>query len=277
MPVNLLLCEGGPGSPDVRVLSKILSSLCEVKPSGGKYGMGDRIISRRETLGADAVFGILDGDFIEKWTHPKKKPSPWTSKDEKISFGWRWERKEIENYLIDPDIVEKALSNASFDKRYYISALEKARDNISFYQAARIALNTSRKRFQPLSSSFGAKRGQENHPFPDELDESSCINGIKSVIQSHQQDQWVSEQEAIESYQQYKPECLQGGSRHKNYLIAFSGKDLLWEINHWLSQNNLIGAWAFREKIIQGIKNSTDDVSTWLAEWSALKDEIIKL
>ena len=32
MPVSLLLCEGGPGSPDVRVLSKVLAGLCEVRP-----------------------------------------------------------------------------------------------------------------------------------------------------------------------------------------------------------------------------------------------------
>ena len=66
MPVNLLLCEGGSSSPDVRVLGKLLAGSCQTKPMGGKYGMGARIIARREMLQSVVVAGMLDGDFIEQ-------------------------------------------------------------------------------------------------------------------------------------------------------------------------------------------------------------------
>ena len=61
MPVAQILCEGGGSSPDARVLSRILPGY-EIRPSGSKYGMGDKIVARREIRGADTVFGLLDGD-----------------------------------------------------------------------------------------------------------------------------------------------------------------------------------------------------------------------
>lgn len=68
MPVNLLFCEGGPGSPDVRVLRKLFAGYCEMRPAGSRYGMGDRIQAHREVLGQCQVAGIIDGDFRQDWT-----------------------------------------------------------------------------------------------------------------------------------------------------------------------------------------------------------------
>ncbi len=159
MPVSQLLCEGENNSPDVRVLSKLLSGLCEIKPNGGKYGMGVKIIARREVLGKTSVFGILDGDFLKDWQEPENRPAEWKSGNLE-HFGWRWERKEIENYLIDPVVVEKALKNENIDMTGYRTALEDARDRISDYQAAGTALSANRIDFRPLPSSFGKERGK---------------------------------------------------------------------------------------------------------------------
>ena len=103
--MSLLLCEGGVNSPDVRVLSKLLGGRCQLRPHGPRYGMGASIIARRDSIGRNEVFGILDGDFVESWQAPIDRPVEWRSSDGTV-FGWRWERKEIENYLIDPTVVE---------------------------------------------------------------------------------------------------------------------------------------------------------------------------
>ena len=90
MPVNLLLCEGGANSPDVRVLRKLLSGYCgEIRPAGSRYGMGDRIQAYREALGQRQVAGILDGDFRKDWTpdRPLQDPLLWQTKDQSIHFG----------------------------------------------------------------------------------------------------------------------------------------------------------------------------------------------
>ena len=87
MPVSWLLCEGGDRSPDVRVLRKLLTGRGDVLPSGTKHGMETRIISRREMIGKDEVFGILDGDFVESWTSPVQQPVEWRSPDGTIFFN----------------------------------------------------------------------------------------------------------------------------------------------------------------------------------------------
>jgi hypothetical protein len=272
MPVSVLLCEGSPNSPDLRVLSKLLTGLCQVRDSGGKYGMGDRIKVQREVEEKGNICcGILDGDFIAKWEIPKNEPRQWMSSEEKIHFGWRWERKEIENYLIDPKVVEKSLGRMTPHMDTYKEALELARSSIAIYQAARTALSVHRPRFNPLSSAFGKECGKEKHLFPAVLDEESCIKGILENIDKYRKTQSIDEKNVLESFESYKSECLEGGQRFNDFLQAFSGKDLLWAMNDWLADNGFIGALAFREKIVNGIQRSTEDISIWLPEWDKLR------
>ena len=128
MPVDQLLCEGGNNSPDVVVLRNLLIGRCGVLALGAKYGMGSRIIARREAVGRDDVYGILDGDFVNVWKQPLDQPVDWKGSDGTL-FGWRWERKEIENYLIDPVVVDLALNrpNHAVPIHDYQSALGAAR------------------------------------------------------------------------------------------------------------------------------------------------------
>ncbi|MCX6579102.1 MAG: hypothetical protein NT166_02840 [Candidatus Aminicenantes bacterium] len=270
MPVSVLFCEGGPNSPDIRVLSKLLSGHCQIRDSGGKYGMGERIKAWREVRekgnNRDICCGILDGDFSAEWKNPANEPRRWESDDKKIHFGWRWERKEIENYLIDPVVVEKALGKRSPQIDTYTQTLKVARDSIAIYQAARTALGTHRRRFNPLYSAFGKECGREKHPFPAALDEESCINGIRENIRKYGETQIINEKNVLHSFESFKSECLEGGQRFNNFLQAFSGKDLLWAMNDWLAANEFTGALAFREKVVSGVQQSTEDISTWLPE-----------
>ncbi len=274
MPVAQLLCEGGNNSPDVRVLSKLLSGICEVKPLGGKYGMGAKVLARRDALGQNSVYGILDGDFVADWIAPSNHPKEWKTCDETLPFGWRWERKEIENYLIDPIVVEKALGETMPDIHQYRAGLELAKESITIYQAARTALSAHRIRLKPLPSAFGPERGREKHPFPDTLDKVSCTQGIQTIIEQHQESQLVSLEEVNNSFEILLPECANGGIRNQHYLHAFAGKDLFWSMNQWFIDNGFNGAWVFREKVLSGIQKTTEDISTWLPEWGKLRETI---
>lgn len=267
MPVSLLLCEGVANSPDVRVLAKLLGGLCEVRPLGGKYGMGDRIKARREILGESAVFGILDGDFISQWEKPTNKPRRWQTSDGSCHFGWRWERKEIENYLIDPLVVEKALASKSLNMEEYRQALGEARDSIALYQAARTALSANRLRFEPLRSSWGSSKGNKI----DHLDESTCREGIEKIVLEHRQNQIVEVDTVLQAFEIYKGECQEGGVRFLNYFHAFAGKDLLAAMDVWLRKQGWNGARAFREAILKGIRRTEDDIANWLPEWDELR------
>ena len=275
-PVTILLCEGGPNSPDVRVLLTLLNGLCRVRPMGGKYGMGERILALREASGGkETVCGILDGDFVSEWSGTGDEPQKWevSRVSGRVSLGWRWARKEIENYLIDPSVVEKTVRDI-VDHSAYHEALHDAKDRIALYQAARMALSDCRIRFQPLPNSFGNTRGIEKHTFPDLFDEESCIQGIETAVREHHTSQTIDCHRVKELYQKYKSECIPNGIRNQHFLHAFAGKDLLWAMNDWLSHNRLIGALAFREKILTGIRATQADIASWIPEWNELKKTI---
>jgi hypothetical protein len=273
--VSLLLCEGGINSPDVRVLSKLLGGRCQLRPHGPKYGMGASIIARRESIGRGEVFGIIDGDFVGSWQSPVDRPVPWTGSDGTV-LGWRWERKEIENYLIDPTVVNLALnqSNSVVSIQGYQSSLGAARDRLPAYQAARAALAASRIRFRDLPSSFGKERGSEQHPFPDSLDDSSCRDGMRQVVAAHQQTQIVEVGTVEAAFTSLLPQFQAGGPRHASHLHSFAGKDLLWAMDDALRGLGFAGAWAFREKVLLGIQQSPDDIGAWLPEWGELQRAI---
>jgi hypothetical protein len=274
MPVNILLCEGAENSPDVRLLGKLLAGRCVIKPMGGKYGMGARIKARREIPGISDVFGVMDGDFRSDWHPPTDAPIRWETNDTREHLGWRWERKEIENYLIDPHVVCRVFPEENLDSRSYAAILLKARDRIADYQAARTALSASRLRFMDLPSSFGKTRGKEKHPFPDDFDEESCRICIAENIRNHTASQIVSETDVMARFTAYIAECRPDGVRYNCYLQAFAGKDLLWAMDEDLKKLGFPGAMTFREKILVAITECPEDIALWLPEWDALRREV---
>jgi len=278
MPIGQLFCEGGESSPDGRVLSTLLKNRCRVVPFGGRYGMGDRIKAARAATGRDGVFGILDGDFVRACTTVANRPRVWEIPDgtDTTHLGWRWERKEIENYLIDPVVVELALGTNAPDSDEYIRAMEGARDALTIYQAARTALSNCRPRFQNLKSAFGRPRGKEQHPFPDELSESACRNSIDELVRKFNEAQHVRTCDVEARFAEILPECSVG-ERYFNYLHYFAGKDLMIAMEGFLTRAGF-GSWAaFREKILIGIEATPEDIADWLPEWKALQAEIDSL
>lgn len=273
MPVSLLFCEGGAGSPDMRVLGKLLAGRCEVRPFGGKYGMGNRVKGGREAIQRGSVFGILDRDFPQEWDPPTGTPRPWIASDD-IVLGWRWERREIENYLIDPTVVASALGADAPHRDDYIAALGAARDRLTFYQAARAALSDCRPRRKPLSCSFGGERGREDHPFPDDTSEEACHEGIRGCVEDYNVGQSVTVDEVDSAFDVLKPEFAAGGARYDHYLAAFAGKDILWAMDADIRRFGFDGVLPFREKVLVGIQNSTDDIGDWLPEWKALQQAV---
>ncbi|WP_139025278.1 hypothetical protein [Acetonema longum] len=169
--------------------------------------MGERIVARREALGRDTVYGILDGDFIKDCIIPINKPRRWDADHGRIHFGWRWERKEIENYLLDPLVIERALGNSIINMKDYTQELKHASETISIYQAARTALASNRRRLSNLSSAFGLERGKEKHLFPEKLDEISCVDGICETIDYYTATQGIQKDIVLKSFTQYKQEC----------------------------------------------------------------------
>jgi len=174
---------------------------------------------------------ILDRDFPQNWESSKNNPVVWRGLkniDETL-LGWFWERKELENYLLDPIVIRSILGNSDFDENGYGTALKAAREAIGFHQATRIALSVLGRSGQYyVLSTFGTERGSgEHYRFPDNdsLKESACSEWLQKINAEYQQSHSKRFELLSELFQRYKLECLPGGERHRDFLNAFSGKD----------------------------------------------------
>lgn len=271
MPVNILYCEGGPKSPDIRVLSIILAGACVLEPAGGKYGFGDRILGARKTRASDAIAGLGDRDFDDDDASPHGAPRDWQIDAGKTKLGWRWERKEIENYLIDPVVVAHALGSSAPNPAEYHASLQAAADAVADYTAARIALSLNRPRFTPLANSWGDESNLDGHRFPAQFTEEDCRHQIPALLQNHAQTQIPPPQDILRDYDRLLVACRVGGVRYQNFLTFFAGKDLLLGMQTALTRSGLGTARQFRERIIKGIEESSEEVWTWLPEWTQLR------
>ena len=239
-----------------------------MRPFGSKYGMGDRIKGMRQYLGS-VVFGVLDGDFGPLADPIATQPRTWQVEEQ--LFGWRWKRKEIENYILDPNVVSSALGLAAPPAAAYEEILKAAGDRITAYQAARTYLGLVQRRYRPLPTSFGRPRGSDNHRFPDALDEASCRTEFLRTINDHQSSLECDEQR----FDELLAECRSGGPRLAAFLCYFAGKDLMWAIDEPLRQLGFLGCGDFRERILLGVEQTKEPVETWIPEWGALREAVI--
>ena len=276
MPVNRLFCEGSPKGPDVRVIAAILRGTnCLITPLGAKYGMGDKIRLARELNNVSIIAGLLDRDFDEHNTLPVQVPRDWRVAENTLWLGWRWERKEIENYLLDPQVVRHAIPNFPISDVEYAQALHSAAQGLAEYTAARTALSIIRPRFEPLSNSWGAERGKAKHIFPPDLSIEACRTGILLSLQTHAQNQVVGQERAIQQFESCLPECHPGGSRFEHFLTFFAGKDLFCALDPHVRLWGFASYSVLKEKILKGIEDAQSDVWSWLPEWGILRQQVI--
>ncbi len=276
MSVNILYCEGGKNSPDIRVLLNLLSGICTVRPAGSKYGLDRQIlfIKQQKLLPSSIVAALRDRDFDSDESLPNNSPRNWCVRDNEqiVQVGWTWERREIENYLIDPEVVSHALGSKSPPMEEYRAALAESAQAIADYTAARIALSLSRQQSLPLTNYWGNKIGQ--HRFPNCLTEQDCRSSIIRIIQQYKQAQVISESTVLKTFEELLPKCRDGGVRFQNFITFFSGKDLLYGMRSALQDWSLGEPFVFRERVVKGIENSTEDVPSWIPEWNQLRQVV---
>jgi len=236
---------------------------------GGKYGMGMRILARREAYPTLKVAGVLDGDFSAQWPGPKFEPVTWRSADGVVEFGWRWSRKEIENYLIDPNVVVSALGKDVTFARDYEALIQQGADEVYAYQAARTALSNCRRQFTDLPSTWLPKR------LPNDLSPTACLAAIRNVVDQHAIEQVVTVDEVTERFNALLPEFAGGGVRRQDFLWTFSGDDILLASVQRLNDIGFSSPRLLKERILLAIEASDQDVGIWLEEWARLRDRVL--
>jgi hypothetical protein len=277
MPVTVLLCEGVRDSPDARVLNKLLAGSCMVQPIGSKFGMDTYILALRDARPTATVMGLKDGDFYREWDAPSDRPEPWLKQrpgGRTDRIGWSWARTEIENDLIDPRVVARALGPKAPPSDRYREILDRAARDISDYTAARLALSRCRLTVKQLPNRWGKPRGSDKHLFPDNLTQSACRQEIKRLVRRQTQGTLPEPRQVVAEFRRFLPPHGTTGNRRAHALYTYSGKDLLIQMDGELRHVGFGDFGDFRERILTGIDFTPDDIADWLPEWAALRTEI---
>ncbi len=282
MPVNILYCEGVSKSPDVRVLGAILPPGCVVRPVGSKQGLAQRILGAKDVRTDSTIAGLRDRDFDDDDSSPSGCPRDWyiTENNIQVLLGWYWERKEIENYLIDPKVVRRALGDDAPPLEEYRATLQASAEKIAAYTAARITLSLYLQNRPSLpNNSWGEERDKkERYRFPKDraLMEANCKSELNNIIKQYEQRLSLPRLNPLNEFDRLLPTCCPNGSRfqQQNYLTFFAGKDLLYGMREQLSSFGFESPLVFRQRILKGIEDSAEDVWTWLPEWLRLRELI---
>ncbi len=271
MSLNVLYCEGTSKSFDIRLLQQLFPGICLIKPIGGKFnGFEDKIISDRAIN--PKLAGLRDRDFDCRDISIANEPIKWFYQN--VQIGWFWERKEIENYLIDPEVVRRALGRKAPPMDEYKSALQRSAETISAYTAARTALSCYR-----FKNAWGEYvDNKKTHSFPQllKLGKNKGLEKIKEIVREQKGDRIVEEQNVVDKFENLLPLYRLGGSRFQNYLTFFAGKDLLYVMKNDLQEfgfNPKDPITEFLERVVQRIERS-EDVWTWMPEWQKLRESI---
>lgn len=269
MSLNVLYCEGNHKSFDIRLLQQLVPGICLIKPIGSKYGLEDKIISDRALN--PKLAGLRDRDFDCRDISIANEPRKWF--DQNVQIGWCWERKEIENYLIDPEVVGRDLGRKAPPMDEYKLALQRSAQTISAYTAARTALSCYR-----FTNAWGESVDKKTHSFPQggRLGQDQCRIKIKEIVRENKGDRIVEEQNVVDKFENLLPLYRRGGSRFQNCLTYFAGKDLLYVMKNDLEKFGFDPKDpipTFLERVLQGIERS-EDVWTWMPEWQKLRESI---
>lgn len=266
MPITQLYCEGTSGGIDARVISEIAPRGCLVKPIGSKNRSAQKVIVDRSISPSLGILVDRDFDCAESTVVEK----PVSIFEGTIPVGWSWERKEIENYLLDPAIVEKTwISKGIFTLEDYKQALVLAAEDIRFYTAARTALScfSYKDRWGSGVSAF------KSYSFPSDRSQQACQTKIEATVNGDKSARIVTPENVIQKFEVLLSEFSASGYRQSHPLIYHSGKDLLLamkpSLDIWMP-NRQTSIQNFTERIIKQIERE-ENIWNWLPEWSALR------
>ncbi len=274
MPVKVLYCEGSPQGLDIRVIAELAPQGCLVKAIGGKTTtFMDSILADRTIV--PCLSGLVDRDFDCDFKPITQKPL--TLFHQNVTIGWSWERKELENYLIDPKIVALTWGNKRFSANEYQQALEQASESIRLYTAARTALSCYKFKNYWGEEIKDFKARYQFPKNPRDLSKQNCEDAIRKIVQDANVDRIVTIDRVIEKFETLLPEFRPNGQRLNHPLTFFAGKDLLCALKPALLTWDLDPKQpiqAFLERIVHQLEKIE---SPWkhLPEWQAFHEILL--
>ena len=271
MPVSRLLVEG---SLDAQVLAAILGGDTQVAPGGSKYALAPRTRVERTERGTATCY-VRDRDF--DYDPPDDSTRPQVDRREEGQIlGWRWCRHEIENYLIDPVVVERA---TDWGRAAYEEALVEAALRIRHYQVARWVVGTVRRSLPPHYDLTTRPDECGNHPFrvPRDVGEASAYKWAQEhVARYHGRVADALGSDAVQAELALRTDALSEARLGSplGALLWCCGKDLLAALEPWIQGQDTASARAFLNRLRDWAIANPEQAVAALPEWHALLDAL---
>lgn len=264
MPVALLLCEGPPQSFDVRLLSVLLRGVVgEIRPSGGKDGFPNLVKSLRRSQ--PDTCGLCDGDFPrlpETWM-PSDDAAEWTVGTE--CLGWRWRRKEVENYLLDPVVLQRALAWSDEQRGDYEAAVERVLSRLAPSTAARMAL-----------TAHAPRKVRVDTQVDPTASEAKIEELLRAKASAYNAGALIDEAALLSSYRELLPECKAGRFRPHG-LSVFSGKSIAALLGNSAKIQDLHPSLKHIDSLGDAVIEAAAKALApheWLPEWNSLRQAV---
>lgn len=216
---------------------------------------------------------MCDGDFPrvpEQWSSATDAEAWYAGFDtDRAMIGWKWRRKEIENYLLDPTVLARALGWSEATQGWYQSCLEEIFDSIGPWTAARIALTACAPKKARVDTDLIKK-------IPEASDVVESIRGLlRKRAREHSRGACMNPGELVRRFNQLLPECEPGGRLRGHALEVFAGKDVREQLfQRSRPPEARLKSWvAVVEQVLKAMRDDSKP-HEWLPEWTSLRGAI---
>lgn len=183
----------------------------------------------------------------------------------------RWSRHAIENYLIDQEIVTRALG---WDRGEYAAALVTAAQAIRDYQIARWVIGDVRRHLPPNHDLRTTPDGIDgDFVLPALLTEAGMREWVLGTVAAfHQRADAAANPPAVEKAWRARAAAMTAAACQdaEHALSWFSGKNLLAALAPWLHERGVVDPGRMRARLRDWVLANPAEARAILLEWGEL-------
>ncbi|MGO8675233.1 MAG: hypothetical protein ACLQVX_05115 [Limisphaerales bacterium] len=233
------------------MLTRVLAGQVAVTPGGTKDDL-HHIVRRELEEGKSGIAYLRDRDFDSE---PPPSGTDGVEVDRLINgvvLGYRWDRTELENYLLEPPLVAAALG---FDLAEFSAEVARVASVLHAYTAGRWTLGQLRARTRRMTRVRTRPESLSGtaFPLPKSLAEADVVSWLDTVVTRVSQ-AVAKEFDVAAIRSQFE--------MYKNVLSGKCGAEIL----RWYSGKDLLGVLAgyFQSKGINNSAEALERVVVWL-------------
>jgi hypothetical protein len=184
-------------------------------------------------------------------------------------LGWRWSRHELENYLLEPRLVEAA---TGWDAADFARELLTAARHLQHYTTARWAVGIARRSLPPFNDLPTRPAELTNEiKLPADCSQAACVTwAMRHVEAFRRQVEATLDVASIQASLAEHAQRLAGLMTTSEVLIWYSGKDLLAALAPLIATRPEDNPKAFLRQLSRWVRDRPQEAVALFPEWQAL-------